>query len=90
MPADETLSLDAIWVLLIWTAIAIYALAFIAYALDPARRSAMAVDAKAVAECATRREPFGAERASDPVHRRVRPARSLSLSRGGPRRARQM
>jgi cytochrome c-type biogenesis protein CcsB len=46
MPADETLSLDAVSVLLIWTAIAIYALAFIAYALDLARRSAAAVDAQ--------------------------------------------
>ncbi|WP_396641902.1 c-type cytochrome biogenesis protein CcsB [Microbacterium sp.] len=60
MPADETLSLDAVSVLLIWTAITIYALAFIAYALDLARRSAMAVDAKAVPEYATQRELVGA------------------------------
>ncbi|CDK00221.1 Cytochrome c-type biogenesis protein CcsB [Microbacterium sp. C448] len=59
MPADETLSLDAVSVLLIWTAIAIYALAFIAYALDLARRSAMAVDAKGVPEYATQRELVG-------------------------------
>lgn len=56
MPADETLSLDAVSVLLIWTAIAIYALAFIAYALDLARRSAAAVDAQAVPQYATQRE----------------------------------
>ncbi|AZS37949.1 Cytochrome c biogenesis protein CcsA [Microbacterium lemovicicum] len=45
MPATEPLSLDMVSVLLVWTAIAIYALAFIAYAVDLARRSALAVDA---------------------------------------------
>ena len=60
MPAEETLSLDAVSVLLIWTAIAIYALAFIAYALDLARRSALAVDAKGIAEYAAQRELVGA------------------------------
>ena len=60
MPADETLSLDAVSVLLIWTAIAIYALAFIAYALDLARRSAAAVDAQGVPEYATKPELVGA------------------------------
>jgi len=45
MPATEPFSLDAVSVLLVWTAIAIYALAFIAYAVDLARRSALAVDA---------------------------------------------
>ena len=59
MPAEETLSLDAVSVLLIWTAIAIYALAFIAYALDLARRSAQAVDAKGRPEYATQRELVG-------------------------------
>lgn len=59
MPADETLSLDAVSVLLIWTAIAIYALAFIAYALDLARRSAAAVDAQGVPEYATKPELVG-------------------------------
>ena len=59
MPADETLSLDAVSVLLIWTAIAIYALAFIAYALDLARRSAAAVDAQSLPEFATQRELVG-------------------------------
>ena len=44
MPA-ETFSLDTVSVLMIWTAIAIYALAFIAYAIDLSRRSALAVDA---------------------------------------------
>ncbi len=44
MPED--LSLDAISVLLVWTAVAIYALAFIAYAIDLARRSDLAVKAK--------------------------------------------
>ena len=33
----ETLTLDSVSVLLVWTAIAVYALAFIAYAVDLAR-----------------------------------------------------
>lgn len=41
------LSLDSVSVLLVWTAIAVYALAFIAYAVDLARRGAIAVEAKA-------------------------------------------
>jgi cytochrome c-type biogenesis protein CcsB len=40
------LSLDTVSVLLVWTAIAIYALAFITYAVDLARRGASAVDAQ--------------------------------------------
>lgn len=40
----EQLSLDAVSLLTVWTAIAIYALAFIAYTIDLARRSADAVD----------------------------------------------
>lgn len=43
---DAPLTLDTVSVLLVWTAIAIYALAFIAYAVDLARRSAVAVDVK--------------------------------------------
>ncbi|GGH36279.1 c-type cytochrome biogenesis protein CcsB [Microbacterium album] len=43
MPADAP-SLDTISVLLIWTAIAIYALAFVAYAFDLARRSQLTVE----------------------------------------------
>ena len=50
MPGSAPLSLDAVSVLLVWTAIAIYALAFIAYAVDLARRSAVAVDVKASRE----------------------------------------
>ncbi|GMM95778.1 MULTISPECIES: c-type cytochrome biogenesis protein CcsB [Microbacterium] len=42
----DTLSLDDVSVLLVWTAIAVYALAFVAYAIDLARRSALAVEAK--------------------------------------------
>ncbi|MGM1017260.1 MAG: c-type cytochrome biogenesis protein CcsB [Actinomycetota bacterium] len=42
--------LDSLSVLLIWTAIAIYAAAFIAYAFDLARRSQMATDATTVQE----------------------------------------
>ena len=43
---DGTLSLDSVSVLLVWTAIAIYALAFVAYAVDLAQRGARAVDAQ--------------------------------------------
>ncbi|MET0734591.1 MAG: c-type cytochrome biogenesis protein CcsB, partial [Microbacterium sp.] len=46
MPAAAPLTLDSVSVLLVWTAIAIYALAFIAYAVDLARRSAVAVEVK--------------------------------------------
>lgn len=46
MPATETLSLDTVSVLLVWTAIALYAIAFIAYAFDLARRSQQAVVAR--------------------------------------------
>ncbi|MCR2792042.1 c-type cytochrome biogenesis protein CcsB [Microbacterium sp. zg.Y625] len=46
MPATEALSLDDVSVLLVWTAIAIYALAFIAYAVDLARRSEQAAKAQ--------------------------------------------
>jgi len=44
MPGAATLSLDSVSVLLVWTAIAIYALAFVAYAVDLARRGARAVE----------------------------------------------
>lgn len=43
---DEGLSLDAISVLTVWTAVAVYTLAFVAYAVDLARRSDQAVKAK--------------------------------------------
>jgi cytochrome c-type biogenesis protein CcsB len=57
MPATAPFSLDSVSVLLVWTAIAIYALAFIAYAVDLARRSALAVDAKdAAVKAATTRQ----------------------------------
>ena len=42
----EQFSLDDASVLLVWTAVAIYALAFIAYAIDLSRRSAQAVAAQ--------------------------------------------
>lgn len=42
----QGLGLESISVLLVWTAIAIYALAFAAYAVDLARRGAAAADAK--------------------------------------------
>jgi cytochrome c-type biogenesis protein CcsB len=43
---DAALTLDSVSVLLVWTAIAIYALAFAAYAIDLARRSASAIEQK--------------------------------------------
>jgi cytochrome c-type biogenesis protein CcsB len=46
MPETAPLTLDSVSVLLVWTAIVIYALAFVAYAIDLARRSAQAVDVK--------------------------------------------
>ena len=46
MPDTAPLSLDSVSVLLVWTAIVIYALAFVAYAIDLARRSAQAVEVK--------------------------------------------
>ncbi|TDN91873.1 c-type cytochrome biogenesis protein CcsB [Microbacterium sp. BK668] len=42
----DTMTLDSVSVLLVWTAIAVYALAFIAYAVDLARRGAQAAEAK--------------------------------------------
>jgi cytochrome c-type biogenesis protein CcsB len=51
MPGTEqTLSLDAVSLLLVWTAIGIYVLAFIAYAIDLARRSDLAVKAQDASE----------------------------------------
>ncbi|MDQ7879480.1 c-type cytochrome biogenesis protein CcsB [Microbacterium sp. QXD-8] len=57
MPDASPLTLDSASVLLVWTAIAIYALAFIAYAVDLARRGAVAVEAKdAAAQTVRNRE----------------------------------
>ena len=56
MPADAPLTLDSVSVLLVWTAIAIYALAFVAYGVDLARRSALAVDVKDAKDAAARRD----------------------------------
>ncbi len=46
MPETAPLTLDSVSVLLVWTAIAVYALAFVAYAVDLARRSAEVADVK--------------------------------------------
>jgi cytochrome c-type biogenesis protein CcsB len=59
MPETSAFSLDSVSVVLVWTAIAVYALAFIAYAVDLARRGAASVDAKD----AEARELVGAGRA---------------------------
>ena len=91
MPAEETLSLDAVSVLLIWTAIAIYALAFIAYALDLARRSADAVDAQGVPAYATQRElaAVGTRLGSGAPDRSANTTSTGSVATP-PRRSRQM
>jgi cytochrome c-type biogenesis protein CcsB len=56
MPDAMPFDLDSISRLLVWTAIAIYALAFIAYTVDLSRRGAVAADAKdaAAKDAATR------------------------------------
>jgi len=64
----ETLTLDDISVLLVWTAIAIYALAFIAYAFDLSKRSALAVEAQ---DAAAERELVGAARGGRGASARV-------------------
>jgi cytochrome c-type biogenesis protein CcsB len=46
MPGTDPILLDEISLLLVWTAVAIYVLAFIAYAIDLARRSDLALKAK--------------------------------------------
>lgn len=43
---DTGLSMDAVSVVLVWTAVAVYTLAFIAYTIDLARRSDLAIKAK--------------------------------------------
>ncbi|WP_308491762.1 c-type cytochrome biogenesis protein CcsB [Microbacterium terrisoli] len=53
-------SLDEISVLLVWTAVAIYALAFVAYTIDLASRSAQALDAKDAAALTRERQLVGA------------------------------
>lgn len=65
MTDASPLTLDSVSVLLVWTAIALYALAFIAYAVDLARRGAVAVDAKdAAAKSVRERELVAAGRAA--------------------------
>ncbi|MBD3940346.1 c-type cytochrome biogenesis protein CcsB [Microbacterium sp. NEAU-LLC] len=58
MPDAMPFDLDSISRLLVWTAIAIYALAFIAYTVDLSRRGVVAADAKdaAAKDAATARE----------------------------------
>ncbi|TFV85297.1 c-type cytochrome biogenesis protein CcsB [Microbacterium sp. dk485] len=68
MPGSETLSLDAVSVLLVWTAIAIYVLAFIAYAVDLARRSDVALKAQ---DAARERELVTAGAATAPAGTRT-------------------
>lgn len=70
MPGTETLSLDAVSVLLVWTAIAVYVLAFIAYAIDLARRSDVAVKAKDAARV-RERELVGAGAGASDAHART-------------------
>jgi cytochrome c-type biogenesis protein CcsB len=65
MTDASPLTLDSVSVLLVWTAIAVYALAFIAYAVDLARRGAVAADVKdAAAKSVRERELVAAGRAA--------------------------
>lgn len=63
-------SLAEISVLLVWTAVAIYALAFVAYAVDLAKRSAQSLDAKDAAEREAARELVSAGSVSGSVSAR--------------------
>lgn len=76
MPESAPLSLDAISVLLVWTAISIYVLAFIAYAIDLARRSDLALKAQ---DAANERELVGA---SAGANRGAEPRAASGPSRG--------
>lgn len=71
---DTGLSMDAVSVVLVWTAVAVYVLAFIAYTIDLARRSDLAIKAKdavdarvlvGVGGAVTGGESGGAERRPD-------------------------
>ncbi|HWM16343.1 MAG TPA: c-type cytochrome biogenesis protein CcsB [Microbacterium sp.] len=85
MPGAATLSLDSVSVLLVWTAIAVYALAFVAYAVDLARRGARAVE---VQDAATRERELvsvaasGASEAAGPP-RPEAPGDASAASGGG-------
>ncbi|MBU4465860.1 MAG: c-type cytochrome biogenesis protein CcsB [Actinobacteria bacterium] len=82
-------SLDSISVLLLWTAIAIYALAFIAYAIDLARRSALALDEQdAVLVRERELVGVGARSGVDSVAQMRAEARAAEASVTGPRSAR--
>jgi cytochrome c-type biogenesis protein CcsB len=82
----DALSLDAISLLLIWTAIVVYALAFVAYAFDLARRSQLSLErqdaARALAEVGS-----GAARgragSGDAASERPAAPKSLVMSRIG-------
>jgi len=74
MPETAPLTLATVSVLLVWTAIAIYALAFIAYAVDLSRRSAQVVDSRDARE----RELVGAMAASGTAIGRVRAEESVA------------
>ena len=69
--ASSALSLDEISVLLVWTAIAIYVLAFAAYAIDLARRSDLAVKAQ---DAVRERELVGAAASSSSASAPARPS----------------
>ena len=72
MPGTETLSLDGVSLLLVWTAIATYVLAFVAYTVDLAQRSARTTSPRqrqrtpvliGTADPANRGAPLAADRA---------------------------
>ncbi len=67
------LSLDALSVLFVWTAVAVYTLAFVAYAVDLARRSDLAVKAKDAVDARVLVAAGGGEAGPDPVRTPVAP-----------------
>src|SRR5918993_5617122 len=83
----EALSLDSVSIVMIWTAMAVYALAFVAYAFDLARRSSDAVDAKDATQSVRVAEPAlvgaGGGRHPQGVSRGRASSESTALRSGG-------
>ncbi|HEX5857883.1 MAG TPA: c-type cytochrome biogenesis protein CcsB [Microbacterium sp.] len=83
----EALSLDSVSIVMIWTAIAVYALAFVAYAFDLARRSSDAVEAKGAVQGVPIAEPAlvgaGSRRPAEGVGRGRASSESTALRNGG-------
>ncbi len=83
---ETGLQLDDISVLLLWTAVGIYTLAFIAYAIDLARRSDLAVRAKDAVPARELVAAGGIETVSDVRAQEARAQSDLEASLGDRRR----